>query len=1084
MDDIMTHPMPVAASLPVAGTATSARAVRHSPATTEQRKLHTLHQLYPADPAYNGPLLHRIGDGIDLDRLRAAFERVLHASRGLNTTFENTADGLFTQDNRDRAYQVRTESVGDESDVVNRVRAIADTPVSPDRWPLYDVRLWQGKRDRYVSVVFSHLVADVTSIWSLYELVRLGYEDPAALASRLADLETVPGNGWHENGWSDEGKAVEFFRSHLAELSRLDHDWLRTRRGPDGRVAGRTTSMALGAALSHQVKVAVKEAGVTPFAFFLAAYLVVLSRLTSSARVVTGIPVANRHGRAERRAIGCFVNTLPLSVDTDAWSTFGELARHLQESTFHLLRHQGFNLTAHAAEVFGGRRPDLLSVDNAFTYYGRPLSFSVAGHPFEWVDVPRACVKYPLAVTVENGVDGFTVVADVATHLVPSTPLECLRTVLEQAGRCPEAPLADLALVALDPPSAVRRHDVPVSVAHYFDEVARTYSDHVAVEDTETTLTYRELADRVDRVGRWLAAHVPEDYVAVSGPRTVDLVVAIMGVLRAGKTYVPLDPQAPAGRLRHIVAVFPRLPVLLTGPVDLDIREPDRLDLREVEAAAPATGDPVPRQGGNASSVVIPDGDPERAAYVIFTSGSTGAPKGVEVTHAGLGRLIRTTQEIFGFGPADTWTLFHSHAFDFSVWEIFGALLSGGRLVVVPPMVARTPADFRELLCAHGVTVLNQTPSAFMQLLHVLGPADRDRLRLRLLFLGGEAVRFQALSRWFELMGDGCRVFNIYGPTEGSVWVTYHEIDADQATHERESVIGQPLPDVNLYIVDGHLHPLPPGVCGELLIGGVAPARGYLGQPEATSARFVPGPWQDERTYRTGDVVRLRPDGALVYVGRQDSQVQLRGYRIELGEVEAALAAVPGIRDVTVRVDAREGIEPRLVAYLVESRTVTDQQIRDQVRTVLPGYMVPALLLRLPALPLTVNGKVDDVALPLPPLPAAIDPDEDGSLTQGVAGRVRCVWEQVIGTSGINLDENFFDTGGTSMHVAEIHGRLVDAFDIDGLAMVDLFEYTTVRTLASRIEDLLAGTQATRGGHATIGRTRPAPSVRRRRPGR
>jgi len=1022
------------------------------PVTAEQRRMYLHQRMHAGDASLNGPFVYELRGDVDAERLRQAAQQVVRASTALNLTFDAVGDGVVARDNRARGFEVRLDPLdGDEHTVLSHVRRLADAPLPPGRWPLLHLRLWAAADRTFLAVVFSHLVCDAAALRLLFDHIALAYADPDAFAARSAELELHPGAVVRPPPAQPD--AVEFFRTELAGLASLASGWLAVKRTPDGRLPGEFAAEPCAPELTGRIRRALERHDVQPFPFYLAAYAVMLSRLVGSARVVIGIPVANRFGRRQRRTLGHFVNTLPLSVDLSQYRTFDEVCRMFERKIMRLLRYQDFDLAAHAVEVFDGRRPPVPVLDNVFSYYRLSLDLELPGVTVRRFTVPRGEAKYPLSITVENSADDqLTLIADLGTDVVPGRPLDCYRHVLDQVSDNFELPLADVTLldetardrldILLNPHGTVS--GAAPSVSHAFDAVAQRYPNRPAVADEHGEIRYADLAARANHVARWLAGNVESAYVAVSGERSADLVVTIMGILKAGKAYVPIEISAPAERLRRITGQFDALPLLVAGEVGPELTGP-RYRLADVEAAQAPAGP-------------APGGAPDGVAYVIFTSGSTGAPKGVEVTHAGLTRLFRSTTDIFGFTPDDTWCLFHSHAFDFSVWEVFGALLNGARLVVVPQKVAQAPADFAELLCAQRVTVLNQTPSAFTQLLSVLTEEQWRRLSVRLLYLGGEAVRFQALRPWFERRRQQSRVFDIYGPTEGSVWVTYHEVTAEVAEHERDSVIGRPLPDVNLYVVDQYGHQLPINAPGELMIGGAAPGRGYLNQPAATAEKFVTRGPDAERVYRTSDQCYVRPNGAVVYLGRRDGQVKIRGYRIELGEIEQALVAIPGVRDAAVRVYEPDDAQPRLVGYVVADDGFDETALRQLLKPLLPAYMVPSSLIRLPALPLTVNGKVDAAALPAParhagPSAPAVVP---GVAADSIEARVARIWAEFVPVDDLALDSNFFDIGGTSMEVTRVYERLVSTFGVTDLTMVDLFDHPTVLSLADYLRSRLA----------------------------
>ncbi|HEV2843869.1 MAG TPA: AMP-binding protein, partial [Thermoanaerobaculia bacterium] len=416
------------------------------------------------------------------------------------------------------------------------------------------------------------------------------------------------------------------------------------------------------------------------------------------------------------------------------------------------------------------------------------------------------------------------------------------------------------------------------------------------------------------------------------------------------------------------------------------------------------------------------------------------------IPHCNVVRLFDATDAWFGFGPQDVWTLFHSYAFDFSVWEIWGALLYGGRLVVVPWEVSRSPEDFLDLLARERVTVLNQTPSAFAQLARAEAARPEPLPDLRLVVFGGEALEPASLEPWFERHGDGRpRLVNMYGITETTVHVTYRPITLADARAGRRSVIGVPIPDLGLAVMDRSLAPAPVGVPGELVVGGAGLARGYLGRPELTAERFIPDPFGGRpgaRLYRSGDVGRFLPDGDVEYLGRLDNQVKIRGFRVELGEIEAALAALPGVREAVVLLR-----EERLAAYVVGDAAIPD--LRQALRERLPDYMAPSAFVKLAAMPLTVNGKVDRKALP--------DPETASGGEEYVAPRtpteevIAGIWADLLGLDRVGAADRFFDLGGHSLLATQVTSRLRQAFGVE-MPLHDLFEAPVLADLAARVE--------------------------------
>jgi amino acid adenylation domain-containing protein len=542
--------------------------------------------------------------------------------------------------------------------------------------------------------------------------------------------------------------------------------------------------------------------------------------------------------------------------------------------------------------------------------------------------------------------------------------------------------------------------------------------------------------------------------------------VGLLAILKAGGAYVPLDPDYPAERLAYMLQDSAPV-VLLTddrrvglGPRGVPAFDAQRVGLGPPYEVASSEGVGVPIVDLQADAAMWADqpaedlprlSEPHHLAYIIYTSGSTGAPKGVMVEHRNVSRLFAATAREFGFGRDDVWTLFHSFAFDFSVWEIWGALLHGGKLVIVPQLMSRDPAAFHALLCSAGVTVLNQTPSAFRQLV----AAQKDSAvshRLRVVIFGGEALEMSSLKPWYAHPANArTQLINMYGITETTVHVTYCPLTPADALKPGPSPIGKRIADLRLYVLDAHREPVPIGVAGEMYVGGAGVARGYLNRPELSAERFLDDPFNGGRMYKTGDLGRLLPDGSVEYLGRNDFQVKVRGFRIELGEIEARLVEEPGIREAIVISREDSPGDQRLVAYCVADAELDAQQLRRQLAASLPEYMLPAAFVRLDRLPLTGTGKLDRQALPAPDASAVAKtayeaPDGDTEILVGQ------LWSELLDVQQVGRHDDFFALGGHSLQVI----RVIESLRREGLT-VDaraLFVAPTLAGFAAAIEDM------------------------------
>ncbi|GAA5133568.1 hypothetical protein GCM10023320_59940 [Pseudonocardia adelaidensis] len=978
---------------------------------------------------------------LDGELLRRAVEAMVHRHPVLRACFRELADGRVVQ-----VVAGRVDLDWEAVDLRDRPDAFADVAAARFRTvfdlaapPLLRYTLVTLADDRHRLVqTMHHLLADGWSYPLMFDDVMAAYRQ--LVRTRRADLP-VP--------------AVTF-ADHVARLAARDpaasrEVWVEALAGVDGPTklidAPRGADVSSHADVQHELSAQVsarladraRAAGVTLSTVLHGAWGLVLGRTLGRERVVFGSTVS---GRAENAAgveeiVGPMINTLPVPMEWAAADPLDAVFARLQDQQSAVLDHQHIGLVelariAGVSELFD----TIVVVENfAVTEAPEPAEGVPAA---EWIDgtdaahYPVALVVHPderlrLKITYDTGLveEGF------ARRLV-----EAMALLLEQFADDPAVPVAGLRVGATPPVARALPGRDDRTLANRFTEVARERPDAVAVRDQRVELSFTELDVRSDALAHRLVAHGvrPGSRVAIVLPRSADLIVAIVGVLKAGGCYVPIDPASPAARIAYILDdSTPECVLAVAGTTDvLPEGGPAVLVLDDPGVVDPAAG-----------PVCI--GHPDADAYVIYTSGSTGRPKGVAVPHRSVTALLAGAAADFDFGPDDVWTLFHSYAFDFSVWEIWGALLHGGRLVVVDHDVARDPERFHALLSDEGVTVLNQTPSAFYSLI----AADRGSSRplaLRYVVLGGEALDPRRLAPWYGRHGDSApRLVNMYGITETCVHVTLRALTADDAARA-DSVIGVPLAGLTVHVLDRYLQPVPPGVTGEVYVAGPQLARGYLDRPGLTASRFVAGP-DGQRLYRSGDVARWTEDGELVHMGRSDDQLKLRGFRIEPGEVEAALLELDGIDGAAVSVQRDAQDRPRLVAHLVGNGVDVDAA-RRHAATVLPAHMVPAVFAVVDGLPLTINGKLDRDALTLAgPHPSPQPAERTG------AGALAELFGEILGIETPGVDADFFTLGGDSIIALQLVNRMKRL----GLRVTprDVFTHRTPAALAA-----LAGPQA------------------------
>ncbi|WP_245816153.1 non-ribosomal peptide synthase/polyketide synthase [Rhodococcus maanshanensis] len=1055
------------------------------PLSPAQSRMWFLNQFDTESAMNNIPIAVRLTGSVDLEALRAAVADLLDRHEVLCTVYPDTADGpVQVIVPVAQAMPDLTPVAANESEMFEAlVREAATGFDVTDQVPLR-VTLLQTSVTEFVLVfVVHHISADG---WSMSPLVRDVMTAYAARAAGVAPawsplpVQYVDYALWQREVLGSEedpqslvSTQLRYWADALAGLpDQLDLPSDRTRPAV-ASYRGAAHRFTIDADLHRDLSGLARTQGATLFMVVHAALSVLLARLSGTSDIAIGAPVAGRGEAALDDLVGMFVGTLVLRTEVDSGSSFEEIlgqTRSVDVAAFANTDVPFERLVEVLSPARSQARHPLFQVALTFQNMDVP-TLELPGLTVSGVEIDARVAKFDLQVTMsetfadDGAPTGMSAELTYATDLFDDATMHAfakrLVQVLGAVSADPSSAVGDIDLVSSDErrnllevwPAAGPDAGVDATLIERFSVAAVSFPDRVAVRFGADGLTYRELDERTNRLARRLiAAGVgPETLAAVALPRSLDLVVALLAVLKAGGGYLPVDPTYPADRIEYMLSdAAPVCVVTWTGreialPTGLPVIELDTLDLSGGSAAPVADSERLaPLRPGN-------------VAYVIYTSGSTGRPKGVQVPHRTVTRLMRNTERRFGFDESDVWTMFHSYAFDFSVWELWGPLLYGGTLVVVDYYTSRSPEQFLELLARERVTVLNQTPSAFYQ----LAEADRQapaELSLRYVVFGGEALELRRLSDWYDRHPDTApTLVNMYGITETTVHVSYREIDAQTAAAASASIVGQAIDGLRVYVLDGRLQPAPVGVPGEMYVAGVQLARGYLGQPALSSARFVANPFDADGSalYRSGDLARWNASGELEYLGRADDQVKVRGFRIELGEIEAAVLAQESVGQAAVIVREDTPGNPTLVAYVVPSGSGLDvSAVRDGAATALPEYMVPSAFVVLDEIPLTANGKLDRKALPAPVFEVREYRAPSTPAEEIVAG----VFAEVLGLERVGLDDDFFELGGNSLIAAQVVARIGVALDTR-VPVRTLFESSTVAAVASAV-GALAGTGA------------------------
>ncbi|MFD0744468.1 amino acid adenylation domain-containing protein [Phytohabitans flavus] len=911
------------------------------PLSYGQQQMWFLSRLEPDSWEYVVPVALRLRGPLDVDALRRAFDGLVARHEILRTRYALDGAEPVQVIDPPAPFALPVEDLTTLPTVEREPRAAELAAAAPGEpfdlereHPVRASLLRLAADDHILVVVFHHVACDAWSVRVFAEELGALYGDAEAALAPLP-VQFADYAAWERAHLTGDvlRRHLDYWRGQLDGVPPLDlptdHPRPATRSWE-----GDAVPFAFPAALTERLRKVSAEHGTTLFMTLLAGYQVLLGRYTGRTDVPVGTVVSGRTQPEVQRLIGYGINSLVMRGRAEGDPSFAELLGRTRETVLGAFDHQDVPFARLVDELQPQRdmsRTPLFQA--AFTMHEeRAAGFDLPGLAVEALTAPSRVARFDVTLQVEEAADGtLRGTLEYVKALFDRSTVERMTwhlvRLLDRVTAAPDVPLShhvmldagELAIVA--PP--IQLLDAPeICVHEAFERRAATCPDSVAVVFGEQSLTYAELNERANRLAHHLRelGAGPETLVGVSLDRGIDLVPTLLGVLKSGAAYLPLDPAYPADRLAFMLADT-AAPVVVTTAAHTEklrtIHSGRFVVLDGAEDAAALAARPADNP--------VPVSTPDNLIYVIYTSGSTGRPKGVCLTHGNVLRLLTTAEEHYAFGDTDVWPLFHSYAFDVSVWELWGSLLYGGKLVVVPQAVTRSPEDFLDLLVAHRVTVLNQTPTAFRGLVALAGEGDRriDALALRAVVFAGEKLEVQELAPWVARRDlDRTLLLNMYGITETTVHTTYYRLVPADLVPGAPNPVGHPLRDLQVYLLDADGNVAPIGVPGEIYVGGPGVARGYLNRPELTAERFVPDPFgpPGARLYKSGDLARREPDGSMSFLGRIDHQVKIRGFRIELGEIEAAMTAHPQVREAVVVVREDQPGDRRLVGYAVPTR--------------------------------------------------------------------------------------------------------------------------------------------------------------------
>lgn len=1066
-------------------------------------------QLEPGSPAYNLPSVYRLSGELDAELLEKSINQIIARHEVLRTVFK-TVDGQPVQ------KILPTMMIGLEpidlthlasealqrSEVRRLVGVFAERSFDLTRGPLLRSSLLKLDRNEHVLVVaIHHIVFDgwsigvfVRELSQIYNNLRSGKPCPLLeLSIQYADFAKWQRERLHG---AKLRKSLDYWKAKLADLPALT---LPTKRAKkiSGRVSGGREEFEVSRELLDGLRGLANRSGTTLFMVLLAAWKITLCRYTGQTDIAIGTPVAGRSHPAVEELIGYFLNLVVLRTDLSGDPTVRELLERMRRVCVDAFAHQEVPFEKLVEELRPTRHVAANPLVQAtFALQNTPKNLlNLAGITASDLDISAGILRpFDLHLYI---IEEETHLRAFASYNKSWFETETIKRLINHFSNILKAMAVDQdqCISALPMLNEQEKHQLLVGwngtqvaypkdkcIHQLFEEQVERMPEAVAVVFEDQQLTYRELNHRANQLAHHLLALGvgPDVLVGICVERSVEMIVGLLGILKAGGAYVPLDPAYPKERLGFMLEDS-KVPILVIQKRLAALLPTGNLQVVYLDEEVWRTNSLDESFEKNLVGRMASD----NLAYIIYTSGSTGQPKATRISHYNLVRLYQATEDWFRFNSSDVWTQFHSYAFDFSIWEIWGALLYGGKLVIVSNEISRSPQEFVALLIRQQVTVLNQTPSAFHQLMpYITGCTPGNSMALRLVVFGGEALNLQNLKPWFECYGEEKpKLINMYGITETTVHVTYRPISSADLESVTGSVIGKPIPDLKIYLLDKNKALVPIGVSGEIYVGGAGVAKGYLGREELTTERFVSDPFVNDpkaKLYRSGDLARWLPDGDLEFLGRMDDQVKIRGYRIELGEIESVLGQHPSVREVVVLAREDSAGDKRLVAYCVadEGPALNVDDAKRFLRTKLPEYMIPAAWVTLPSLPRLPNGKVDRAWLPALTPAQPERPEALRAAATPMEKLLAQVWAEVLKpATTFGIHDNFFELGGHSLLATRVMARLSNILNIE-IPLRFLFEAPTIQELALRI----AAHQKNRSADLTTsGRTAiPAASIRKR----
>nr|WEY96124.1 amino acid adenylation domain-containing protein [Bacillus subtilis] len=1045
------------------------------PVSSAQKRMYILHQLEGGELSYNMPNLMVVEGELDVTRLESACIQLIDRHESLRTSFK-LLDGELKQLIHDKVnFKVEVRKVRPE-DLDEYIQGFIRA-FDLKQAPLFRVQVLEFTSTKHMILMdMHHVISDGVSmtvimqeLFQLYEgaqlpELRIQYKDYAVWQQNEMNQEQIRKQGAY---W------LETLGGDLPVLQ-MPTDYARpaTRNFKGARV-----EFTIDEHRSEALQQLAMQTGSTLYMVMLSIYTLMLSKYSGQEDIIIGSLIAGRPHADLDRVVGMFVNTLAMRNYPTGEKTFEQFASEVKENALRAYENQDYPFEE-IVETLDVTRDmsrnaifDVMFVLQNMDQEARKVE-GLEIKPFEW---EYEIAKFDLMLTVVEWNGQLNCMLEYATSLYEEATIVRMTKhfthLVDNILAHPHTKLSELSMVLEEERMQLLR-DFNDTKAEYprnktihqlFEEQAERVPDKVAVVFEDKQLTYRELNERANQLARTLRNEgvEAEQLVGIMTERSLEMIVGILGILKAGGAYVPIDPEYPEERIRYMIE---------DSGVKLLLKQSHK---QHIEFTGTVLNLDQESNYHKNSLNLENHVQSNNLAYVIYTSGTTGAPKGTLLEHKNVVRLLFNSKNVFDFNEKDTWTLFHSFCFDFSVWEMYGALLYGGKLVIVPKTISKNPIQFLQLLKDEEVTILNQTPSYFYLVKDQELTHSSCDLKVRKVIFGGESLNPSLLKEWKDKYPD-IKLINMYGITETTVHVTYKEITEIEIKDGRSN-IGKPIPTLNAYILNEQKELQPIGIQGELYIAGEGLARGYLNRPDLTAEKFVDHPFiPGEKLYRTGDLARWLPEGNIEYLGRIDHQVKIRGYRIEIGEIETALLNMEAVQEAIVVAHENDNGDKALCAYYVASESFAVSEMKEKLSVQMPSYMLPSYFIQLEKMPLTSNGKIDRKELPLPDEKNIQTGVEYVAPRTPIETKLAEIWKDILDIKQVGIQDNFFDIGGDSLKVLKLIQSIKERMRTE-ISFQTVFNAQTIELLALdlmngniKLEDETKFTPITHRGNVNV----------------